>query len=88
MPAQAPVVNALTEGASTVTGQAAPGSAPIAIYDISFPEKTKIGSADTVATDGSFSSSVRPALIKDHQIVAIDKDGNASVPVTVAASQP
>jgi hypothetical protein len=83
---QAPVVGALVEGATVVAGQAAQGSAPIAIYDISFAEKTKIGMAGTVASDGSFSSPVRPALIKGHQIVAIDKDGNASVPVTVAAA--
>lgn len=84
----APVLNAVTEGASVVSGTAATGSTPISIYDISYQEKTRIGMAGTIASDGSFSSPVRPALIKGHQIVAIDKDGNVSVAVTVAPANP
>lgn len=84
----APVLNAVTEGASVVSGTAAAGSAPISIYDVSYQEKTRIGMASAVANDGSFSSPVRPALIKGHQLVAIDKDGNVSATVTVAAANP
>jgi Big-like domain-containing protein len=84
----APVLNAVTEGASTVSGTAAAGSAPISIYDISYQEKTRIGMAGAIASDGTFSSPVRPTLIKGHQIVAIDKDGNVSAAVTVAAATP
>ena len=84
----APVLNAVTEGTSVVSGTAAAGSTPISIYDISYQEKTRIGMASAIASDGSFSSTVRPALIKGHQIVAIDKDGNVSTAVTVAAANP
>jgi hypothetical protein len=83
-----PVLNAVSEGASVVSGKAAAGSAPISIYDVSYQEKTRIGMASAIASDGSFSSPVRPALIKGHQIVAIDKDGNVSAAVTVAAATP
>src|ERR1044071_5333261 len=81
----APTLTNLVEWSSVVTGKAEPGSAPITIYDISFPVKTKIGMANTTTDDGSFSSPVRPPLVKGHQIVAIDNDGNASAPVTVVA---
>lgn len=83
-----PMLNAVTEGASVVSGTAAAGSSPISIYDISYPQKTRIGLANAIASDGSFSSPVRPALIKGHQIVAIDKNGNVSAAVTVAAANP
>jgi hypothetical protein len=82
----APALGQLVEGSNKVTGQAAQGSAPIAIYDVSTAVKTKIGTAATVADDGSFSCPVRPALIKGHQIVAVSQDGQASVPVTVVAA--
>ena len=84
--ASRPALGNAVAGATTITGKADPGSAPITIYDISTDVKTKIGVAGTLATDGSFSSPVRPALIAGHQIVAIDNNGNASVPVTVAAA--
>ena len=79
----APTLSPLVAGASAVTGTATQGSAPIVIYDISYQEKTRIGAASTIAQDGTFSSPVRPSLIQGHQIVAVDKSGNASVPVTV-----
>jgi hypothetical protein len=50
---------------------------------LSFQEKTKIGQADTTEQDGSFSTAVRPPLVTGHQIVAIDRNGNAGHPTTV-----
>jgi len=72
-----PALGSLIGGSSSVSGKASPGSAPISIFDLSFEQKTKIGQADSVGDDGSFSAGVRPPLVKGHQIVAIDKNGNA-----------
>jgi len=83
---QSPALGKLVEGVQLVSGKAMPGSGPVVIYDISFPVRTKIGVAKTVADDGSFSSAVKPPLVKGHQIVAVDKDGNESAAVTVSAS--
>jgi hypothetical protein len=79
----APTLGMLVEGAGVVAGTAAPGTAPISIYDLSFQEKTKIGQANTLAADGTFSAPVRPPLVKGHRIVAVDRDGNSGVPGTV-----
>jgi hypothetical protein len=82
-----PVLNPVTEGASVVSGKAQPSSVPISIYDISYPTKTKIGMVTNTAPDGSFTSQIRPVLKKGHEIVAIDRSGNPSVPVKVAPAQ-
>jgi hypothetical protein len=79
----APTLGTLVEGSGLVAGSAAAGSAPISIYDLSFAEKTKIGQANTLAADGTFSAPVRPPLVKGHRIVAVDREGNAGVPATV-----
>jgi hypothetical protein len=85
---QNPTLGTLMEGDQVVSGKASPGSGPITIYDASFPAKTQIGKATAVADDGTFSSSVDPPLVKGHQIIAVDQNGNASAQVTViAASQ-
>jgi Bacterial Ig domain len=80
-----PTLGKLVEGSQLVSGVASTGSAPIDIYDISFPARTKLGTATAVAGDGSFSSSIKPPLVKDHQIIAVDKNGNTSAAVTVQA---
>src|ERR1044071_942336 len=71
-----PTLGTLVEGSSTVSGKAAPGKAPVAIFDISSQVRTKIGLAQTLADDGSFSTPVRPSLVKGHQVVAVDSHGN------------
>lgn len=81
-----PTLGKLMEGSQRVYGQAASGSGPIVIYDISFPARTRLGATDAVGSDGSFSSPVKPALVKGHQIIAVDRNGNASAAVTVEAS--
>jgi hypothetical protein len=78
-----PTLGTLVEGSAVVAGTAAPGSAPISIYDLSFEEKSKIGQANTLADNGMFSAAVRPPLVKGHRIVAVDRMGNAGVPTTV-----
>jgi hypothetical protein len=80
---QSPTLRTLMEGDQIVWGTASPDSGPIMIYDISLPEKTQIGTAKAVASDGAFSSSVNPPLVKGHQIVAVDQNGQTSSPVTV-----
>ena len=82
-----PVLNPLTAGGVTISGKALPSSVPISIYDISYPKRMRIGLVSKTAADGTFSSLVRPALAKGHQIVAIDGNGRPSVPVTVTAAQ-
>ena len=84
----APTLNTLVQGASVVSGKATPGTAPIVIYDISYPVKTKIGTATVTADDGKFYTAVKPSLIQGHQIIAIDGNGNASAPMTVTATNP
>ena len=83
-----PTLNSLVQGASVVSGQAAPGAAPIDIYDISYAVRTKIGTATATADDGKFYCAVKVPLILGHQIIAIDKSGNTSAPVTVMATNP
>src|SRR5438874_290567 len=78
-----PSLNDLSAGASVVSGKAAPGSTPISVYDLSFEQKTKIGQANAAQDDGSFSTAVRPPLTQGHQIVAVDRNGNAGSPMTV-----
>jgi hypothetical protein len=84
----APSLNTLVQGASVVSGSAAAGAAPVDVYDISYPVKTKIGTATATADDGKFYCAVKAPLVLGHQIIAIDKNGNTSAPVTVTATNP
>lgn len=81
-----PTLRTPMAGDQVVWGTASPGSGPIAIYDVSV--KAQIGTAKAVATDGTFSSSVNPPLVKGHQITAVDQNGKTSAPVTVAETGP
>jgi hypothetical protein len=83
-----PTLNTPVNGASVLLGSTAPGTAPITIYDISFPVRTKIGAVSDLANDGKFSCAVKPPLVLGHQIIAVDKNGNASAPLTVVATNP
>ena len=83
-----PSLGTLVQETSIVSGNAAPGSGPIVIYDMSFPVATKIGTAHGIANDGSFVAAVKPPLVHGHQIIAVDQHGNASTPVTVLEADP
>ena len=85
----APVLNQGTAGDRTVAGQAAPGSDPIQIYDTSYPTRTPIGQGKTsMDSEGNFAVSVDPPLVLGHKIVAVDKHGRSSAPMTVEDSDP
>jgi len=79
----APTLESLIEGSTVVAGKAAQGAAPIEIYDVSFEVKTRIGLVAALNDSGAFATPVRPPLVKGHTIVAIDRNGNVSLPVIV-----
>jgi hypothetical protein len=74
-------------GAVVLSGKIAPGAGPVAIYDLSYPAQTKLGSSQSVDANGNFAVSVKPPLILGHHIVAVDANGVTSVP-TVVTNQP
>lgn len=80
-----PTIGDAKYGDVVVNGRAHPGSAPITIYDLSYPVRTALGSGTSMDNDGNYAVSVSPELIEGHEIVAVDKEGRGSQPVTVAA---
>lgn len=78
-----PALDKPYDGATSVSGTAAPGSGPVTIYDLFYPVKTRIGSTAALDRNGKFSVVVKPALVKGHPIGAVDGAGHASSPVVV-----
>lgn len=78
-----PVVDESWVGYDVVTGQASPGSAPITIYDLSYPARTALGSGKSMDDNGYFAVIVSPPLIAGHEIIAEDKGGHTSQPIMV-----
>jgi hypothetical protein len=78
-----PALDPAHTGAVAVSGKISPGAGPVAIYDLSYPAKTKLGDSMSVDGSGNFAVSVKPPLIEGHQIVAVDKNGATSAPATV-----
>ena len=78
-----PALDPAYTGAVAVSGKVSPGAGPVAIYDLSYPAKTKLGDSTSVDGSGNFAVSVKPPLIDGHQIVAVDKNGATSAPATV-----
>src|SRR5580692_3506370 len=70
-------------GAVALSGKVAPGAGPVAVYDISYPAKTKLGESQAVDAKGNFAVSIKPPLIAGHQIVAVDARGATSIPTVV-----
>ena len=79
------LVNQGYTGDVTVTGAITPGQAPVTIYDISYPVRTKLGSSQSVDKNGVFAVGVKPPLILNHQIIAVDASGSTSQIMVVAA---
>ena len=80
----APVLNQGVEGDRTVSGRAIPDSGPLKIYDISYNPRLSIGDGNTSMDNvGNFAISVKPTLVRGHQIIAEDKHGRSSAPMTV-----
>lgn len=83
--ANLPVLNTAQAGDATVSGRADVGSGPITIYDISYPAQTALGSSTTMDSAGNFAVAVSPALIGEHEIIAVDANGRSSPPIVVSA---
>ncbi len=84
----APVLNHGAEGDRTVSGLVKPGSGPIRIYEVSNGTRTLIGDETTMDSEGNFAVSVSPPLVRGRQIIAVDRNDQASAPMTVKASDP
>ena len=80
-----PVLNQGYAGAVAVSGKVIPGNGPVSIYDISYPARTKLGTSQSVDGSGNFAATVKPPLVLNHQIVAVDVNGATSQPMVVAA---
>ncbi len=80
-----PVLNQGYADAVTVSGTVAPGQGPVMIYDLSYPAQTRLGESQSVDEHGNFAVTVKPPLILNHQIVAVDGNGATSPAMTVAA---
>ena len=80
-----PHLNPVFSGAVTITGRVGHGVQEVAIYDLSFPVETKLGTSKSIDRYGNFAAMVKPALVKGHQIVAIDENGARSNVVIVGA---
>jgi len=78
-----PVMNAPKAGSATISGKAQAGSAPITIYDTSYPAKTALGSGKSMDSAGNFAVVVSPKLISGHTLIAVDAKGQTSQPVVV-----
>jgi hypothetical protein len=78
-------LNTAYAGAVGVTGRVAQGTQEVSIYDLSYPVATKLGTSKSIDRSGSFAAIVKPALIKGHQIVAVDRNGAKSNVVVVGA---
>jgi len=78
-----PSLGACYAGAVALSGKIAPGAGPVAIYDISYPAKTKLGESQSVDAQGNFAVSIKPPLVAGHQIVVVDAKGATSVPTVV-----
>jgi hypothetical protein len=87
-PTNLPVTDEARNGDVVINGQALAGSAPITIYDLSYPVRTLLGSGTSMDDNGYFAVIVSPPLITGHEIIAEDKDGNTSLPVVVTAPDP
>ena len=68
----------------TVDGRADPAGEKVTIYDTSYEAQTRLGEGE-ISREGNFAVAVRPALIQDHVLVAVDKNGRRSEPFTVGA---
>lgn len=83
-----PVIHGARRGDVVINGHAVPSSAPITIYDLSYPARTALGSGKSMDDNGYFAVIVSPPLITGHEIIAEDKDGNTSLSVVVTAPDP
>lgn len=83
-----PVIDGARNGDVVINGRAVAGSAPITIYDLSYPVRTALGSSKSMDDNGYFAVSVSPELIAGHKIIAVDKEGSTSPPVIVTAPDP
>jgi len=85
----APVLNQGYNGDRTVSGKVAPDSGPLKIYDTSYLTRTSIGNGTTSTdSEGNFAISVKPSLVRGHQIIAVDKYDRSSIPMMVKDSNP
>lgn len=84
-----PVLNQGTAGDRTVSGRAAPDSGPLRIYDISYTNRTSIGHGNTsMDSAGNFAISIKPSLVRGHQIIAVDRYDRSSAQMTVRDPDP
>ena len=83
-----PVIENQAAGNVVINGRAAPGSAPITIFDLSFQVRTALGKGISMDEGGNFAVTVSPPLIDGHEIVAEDKDGRVSPPAIVQSPLP
>lgn len=72
-------------GAAIVAGKVAPGRQQVTIYDLSYPARTKLGVSESVDKQGNFAVTVKPPLLINHRIIAVDENGATSPAMTVAA---
>jgi hypothetical protein len=88
-PTSAPSLNQGAANDRVVSGRAAPGSDPLKIYDITHSTRIPISQGQTTMdSEGNFAVSVDPPLVAGHRIVAVDKHGRSSAPITVQESDP
>lgn len=87
-PTVLPLIAGARSGDVVINGQATPGSAPITLYDLSYPARTALGSGRSMDDNGRFAVLVSPPLMAGHEIIAVDKDGHESPPVVVTTPEP
>jgi hypothetical protein len=80
-----PALDQAYGGDRDVTGQAAPGSAPLTVYDATSNTKIYLGAGKSIDQQGYFAVAVDPPLVTGHRIVVTDSQGRSSAVMTVVA---
>jgi len=74
----APVIDQPYAGDRNVTGQAAPGSVPLTVYDTTSNTTIYLGSGKSADQQGYFAVAVDPPLTLGHKIIVVDSEGRPS----------